>query len=68
MLDLPPGGAIDRVIDAAYVVMEPGDVVVDTSASYWGDTLRRYRRMRHRSCIYVDVALIDDSRRALLLR
>ena len=61
MLDLPPGSAIDRLIDAAYVMMEPGDVVIDTSASYWGDTLRRYRRMRHRSLFYVDVALLDDS-------
>src|SRR5215217_2280442 len=49
VLDLPVGPAIDRLIDAAYVIMEPGDVVIDTSASYWCDTLRRFARMRHRS-------------------
>ena len=58
VLDLPVGSEIDRVIDAAYVVMEPGDVVLDPTPSYWGDTLRRFRRMRHRSLYYVDVALI----------
>jgi 6-phosphogluconate dehydrogenase len=59
LLDLPLGAAIDRVIDEAYVTMEPGDVVLDPSGSYWGDTLRRFRRMRHRSLFYVDLALLD---------
>lgn len=58
LLDLPIGAAIDRAVDAAYVDMEPGDVVLDPSGSYWGDTLRRYRRMRHRSLYYVDLALL----------
>lgn len=58
LLDLPLGQAIDRTIDEAYVVMEPGDIVLDPSRSYWGDTLRRYRRMRHRSLFYVDLAAL----------
>lgn len=58
LIDLPVGKTIDATIDAAYVVMEPGDVVLDVSASYWGDTLRRFRRMRHRSLFYVDLALL----------
>ncbi|HRY23713.1 MAG TPA: NAD(P)-binding domain-containing protein [Geminicoccaceae bacterium] len=56
VLDMPPGAAIDAVIDEAYQTMEPGDVVIDATASYWGDTLRRYRRMRHRSLFYQDIA------------
>ena len=60
VLDLPSGAEVDRVIDASYVVMEPGDVVVDASPSYWGDTLRRFRRMRHRSLFYVDLAHLPD--------
>jgi 6-phosphogluconate dehydrogenase len=64
-LDLPPGTEVDRVIDTAYVAMEPGDVVIDPTPSYWGDTLRRFRRMRHRSIYYVDVALLDDPPAAL---
>lgn len=58
LLDLPLGQAIDQVIDSAYAVMEPGDVMLDPSGSYWGDTLRRFRRMRHRSIFYVDLAFL----------
>ena len=58
VLDLTAGPGIDLVIDEAYQTMEPGDVVIDPTLSYWGDTLRRYRRMRHRSLFYQDVACI----------
>jgi|GEM_PF-2562164 len=58
VLDLEAGPGIDPVIDEAYQTMEPGDVVIDPTLSYWGDTLRRYRRMRHRSLFYQDVACI----------
>ncbi len=60
VLDLPPGPTIDTVIDEAYQTMEPGDVVLDPTASYWGDTLRRYRRMRHRSLFYQDMARLEE--------
>lgn len=60
LLDQPLGAAIDRAIDEAYVTMEPGDVVLDPSGSYWGDTLRRFRRMRHRSLFYVDLAFLGE--------
>lgn len=60
LLDLAMGGMIDATIDEAYAFMEPGDVVIDPSGSYWGDTLRRYRRMRHRSLYYVDLALLGE--------
>lgn len=67
VLDLPVGSMIDATIDTAYVVMEPGDVVVDPSGSYWGDTLRRFRRMRHRSIYYVDVGLLGSLPDAVIL-
>lgn len=67
LLDLPLGQPIDHVIDEAYVVMEPGDVVLDPTGSYWGDTLRRYRRMRHRSLYYVDLALVGEVPRGTIL-
>ena len=66
LLDLPAGAEVDRVIDESYVVMEPGDVVIDATPSYWGDTLRRFRRMRHRSIFYVDAALLPERGAALL--
>jgi 6-phosphogluconate dehydrogenase len=57
LLDLEPGAGVDRVIDAASGSMEPGDVVLDASGSYWGDTLRRWRRMRHRALYHLDLAI-----------
>ncbi len=66
VLDLPAGDEVDRIIDESYVVMEPGDVVVDATPSYWGDTLRRFRRMRHRSIFYVDAALLPELGKGLL--
>ena len=66
VLDLAVGPLVDELIDRCYVVMEPGDVVIDPTPSYWGDTLRRYRRMRHRSLYYVDLALFDEPATALL--
>ena len=67
LLDQPLGAAVDRAIDAAYVFMEPGDVVLDPSGSYWCDTLRRFRRMRHRSLFYVDLGLIGTIPAATIL-
>lgn len=66
LLDLPPGPAIDALMDAAYVTMEPGDILVDLSGSYWADTARRWRRMRHRAIYYLDVAVPEQSRPDLL--
>ncbi|HET6469175.1 MAG TPA: NAD(P)-binding domain-containing protein [Geminicoccaceae bacterium] len=67
-LDLAPGPDIDSVVDTAYLHMDPGDVVVDTSGSYWGDTLRRWRRMRHRAIYYLDATILPQApgRRILL--
>lgn len=58
VLDLAPGPLVDEVIEAIYPWLEPGDVVIDFSGSYWADTLRRYRRMRHRSLYHVDAARV----------
>jgi 6-phosphogluconate dehydrogenase (decarboxylating) len=67
ILDLPPGPAVDEVIEAIYPWMEPGDVVIDFSGSYWVDTLRRYRRMRHRSIYHVDAAWVGRKKAERLL-
>lgn len=67
VLDLPTGDVVDRVVDEAYLTMEPGDVVLDATGSYWGDTLRRFRRMRHRALFYLDLALIGAEPDAIIL-
>ncbi len=67
LLDLPLGERLDAVIDEGSAVMEPGDVLVDPGGSWWCDTLRRYRRLRHRALYFVDVALFGEGEAALLL-
>lgn len=62
-----PSEDLDALIDDAYRTMEPGDVVIDLSASWWCDTLRRFRRMRHRSLFYVDAAELEGPSGRVLL-
>ena len=57
MIDCASGEPVDQLVDQSYVFMEPGDCVLDTTVSYWSDTLRRYRRMRHRALYYIDLAM-----------
>lgn len=59
-VDLPPGPLVDEVLDELSTMLEPGDVLLDSSASYWVDTLRRARRMRHRALYLVDLAIHGD--------
>lgn len=54
-------------LDALCSMLEPGDVVLDASASWWCDTLRRWRRLRHRALHAVDVAEIEAPRGPVLL-
>jgi len=56
VVDMAAGAEVDGLLDEASASMEPGDLVIDTTPSYWCDTLRRYRRMRHRALYYVDTA------------
>jgi len=66
-LDLDPGAELDRILETAYLALEPGDVVIDASGSWWCDTLRRGRRMRHRALHYLDMAEPDPPAGPLLL-
>jgi 6-phosphogluconate dehydrogenase (decarboxylating) len=58
---------VDAVIDAASREIEPGDVVVDFSTSWWCDTLRRHRRLRHRALYHLDAAELDGPGGRVLL-
>jgi 6-phosphogluconate dehydrogenase len=57
--DLPLAAELDRLLDEASAAMEPGDVIVDASGSWWCDTLRRARRLRHRALWLLDLAEIS---------
>ncbi len=66
LLDGPPD-AVDALIDPASRDIEPGDVVLDLAPSWWCDTLRRHRRLRHRSLFHLDLAELAGPEGRVLL-
>ncbi|MBI3319421.1 MAG: decarboxylating 6-phosphogluconate dehydrogenase [Candidatus Omnitrophica bacterium] len=54
-LYIPAGPSVDQLLDELAVSLEPGDIVVDGGNSYWGDSIRRYRRLKSRGLHAVDL-------------
>ncbi len=55
LLYIPAGPAVDALLDELVATLEPGDIVADGGNSYWGDSIRRQRRLRQRGLHFVDV-------------
>jgi 6-phosphogluconate dehydrogenase len=55
LLYVPAGSAVDEIIAELEGVFCEGDVVVDGGNSYWGDSLRRYQRLRTQGLRFLDV-------------
>ena len=54
-LYIPAGAPVDSVLDELAARMEDGDILVDGGNSYWGDSIRRHRRLRERGIQFVDL-------------
>lgn len=54
-LYIPAGPAVDSVLDELAEELEEGDVLVDGGNSYWGDSVRRHRRLREKGIRFVDL-------------
>lgn len=54
-LYIPAGPAVDRVIDNIAPHLEKGDIIVDGGNSYWGDSIRRHRRLSEKGVHLVDL-------------
>lgn len=52
---IPAGPTVDRVIDDLIPHMDKGDIIVDSGNSYWGDSIRRYRRLCAKGIHFVDL-------------
>jgi 6-phosphogluconate dehydrogenase len=52
---VPAGPVVDRVIDELTTHLENGDVIVDGGNSYWGDSIRRHRRLSEKGIHLVDL-------------
>jgi 6-phosphogluconate dehydrogenase len=54
-LYIPAGGAIDELLAALAGVLDPGDIILDGGNSYWGDSIRRARRLAGRGIHFLDL-------------
>lgn len=54
-LYIPAGPTVDRVLDDLASRLEPGDILVDGGNSYWGDSIRRFRRLKDKGFQFVDL-------------
>lgn len=54
LLYIPAGAAVDSVLADLQSSLQPGDIVVDGGNSYWGDSIRRHRRLHQVGLNLVD--------------
>jgi 6-phosphogluconate dehydrogenase len=54
MLYVPAGALVDTLLDQLAQYLEPGDIIVDGGNSYWGDSIRRHRRMQQNGIAFID--------------
>ena len=52
---IPAGPIVDTVIEELAGQLDAGDVIVDGGNSYWGDSIRRFRRLQARGIQLVDL-------------
>jgi len=65
-LYIPAGAIVDEVIDELSPQLDRGDVIVDGGNSYWGDSIRRHRRLAAQGLSLVDLGTsggVDGARR-----
>lgn len=64
-LYVPAGEIVDRVLEQLTPALEKGDVVIDGGNSYWGDSIRRFRKCRDQYGIhFVDCGTSGGARGA----
>lgn len=54
-LYVPAGPVVDTLLDSMADVLDEGDVLVDGGNSYWGDSIRRHRRLAEKGIRFVDL-------------
>ena len=52
---IPAGPALDGLLDDLASKLEAGDILVDGGNSYWGDSIRRHRRLKAKGIHFVDL-------------
>ncbi len=52
---IPAGPAVDQLLDDLAAQLDAGDILVDCGNSYWGDSIRRHRRLKEQGIHFVDL-------------
>lgn len=52
---IPAGPTVDHVIDELVPHLDKGDIIVDAGNSYWGDSIRRHRRLIGKGIHFIDL-------------
>jgi 6-phosphogluconate dehydrogenase len=55
LIYVPAGRPVDEILDQLADIADPEDTLVDGGNSYWGDSRRRYGRLRDRGIHFVDL-------------
>ncbi len=64
-LYIPAGAAVDKMINDLAQVLEEGDIIIDGGNSYWGDSIRRFKRLQNKGIDFIDLGTsggIDGAR------
>ncbi len=54
-LYVPAGPVVDELLDELAEELEEGDVLIDGGNSYWGDSIRRHKRLKEKGIQLVDL-------------
>ncbi len=54
LLLLPSEKTVDEMIEEIVPLLNAGDVLADCGNSYWGDSIRRYNRIKDSGIHYID--------------
>ena len=54
-LYIPAGPAVDETIEMLIGCLDPGDIIVDGGNSYWGDSLRRHKKLAEARLHFIDM-------------
>ncbi|NOR67279.1 MAG: hypothetical protein GQ528_07980 [Woeseiaceae bacterium] len=52
---IPAGPAVDRALVDIADELDAGDILVDGGNSYWGDSIRRHKRLKEKGINFIDL-------------
>ena len=67
---IPAGPTVDHVINDIVPHIDKGDIIVDAGNSYWGDSIRRHRKLSEKGINFVDLGTsggVEGARHGALL-